>query len=124
MATDEGELQPAQLAALRTRLETLIGESRGLLKDDGGRSDTVVLDQSRVGRLSRVDAMQQQQMAAAGRRRAQLRLERLESALGRLADDPEDFGWCPECGEAIGVKRLMAVPDGIFCVPCQEARER
>lgn len=108
---------------LRGRMLAVLAEARAVLADPEGRAGTVELDQARVGRLSRMDALQQQQMAAAGRRRAEHRAERLQAALERLEDEPEDFGWCPECGEAIGWKRLWAVPDGVFCVPCQQARE-
>jgi DnaK suppressor protein len=120
--TDDGLSSEGQ-ARLAGRIAAVLEDARAVLADPEGRAGTVELDQARVGRLSRMDALQQQQMAAAGRRRAELRIERLEAALERLHDEPEEVGWCPECGEAIGWRRLWAVPDGIFCVPCQQARE-
>lgn len=76
----------------------------------------VELDQQSVGRLSRMDAMQQQAMSAAqeGRRRA--RLIAIEAALRRLEEG--EFGWCSECGDFIGTERLDLDPALMRCVDC------
>jgi hypothetical protein len=42
----------------------------------------------------------------------------IDAALGRL--ERGDFGICAECGEAIPVKRLEAIPWAAYCGPCQE----
>ncbi|WP_372837629.1 TraR/DksA family transcriptional regulator, partial [Phaeovulum sp.] len=52
----------------------------------------VELDQQSVGRLSRMDAMQQQAMAAAQDTRRYARIHALEAAIRRI--DCDDFGWC------------------------------
>lgn len=77
---------------------------------------------SAIGRLSRVDAMQQQQMSLEVRRQRQANLMRLERAL-KLIDDGE-YGTCPRCEEDISLKRLEALPDAIFCIDCADAVER
>ncbi len=117
----DDELTPAQLEELGEALDRLREDLTAVATDASGLSDTVVLDQSRMGRVSRMDALQQQQMAAAGQRRARQRLEGVAAALERLRDD--DYGWCPACGEAIGYRRLRAVPETVFCVPCLQQRE-
>jgi DnaK suppressor protein len=118
---DEG-LTPAQRQVLRNDLLKLSDELAVLLRDDTGLARTVVLDQSTVGRLSRMDAMQQQATAQAGLRRHALRLVRVRAALERMETDPEDFGWCPDCEESIGWRRLLAFPDAVLCVVCQGKR--
>jgi DnaK suppressor protein len=45
-------------------------------------------------------------------------LREVQGALRRL--DQGDYGVCHECGEAISVKRLDAVPWAKYCVSCQE----
>lgn len=122
MADDE--LTEEQLAEVRGRLDTVRAELRTLLADEAGLAGTVTLDQAAMGRVSRVDALQAQQMAKAAHRRAEARLKRVGAAIARFDDEPEDYPWCPECGEAIGYRRLMAVPESIFCVRCLEARGR
>ncbi len=76
----------------------------------------VTLDQQSVGRLSRMDAMQQQAMAEAQERSRKRDLVRIEMAERRLADG--DYGWCADCGEAIPDKRLAIDPMAEKCVRC------
>jgi DnaK suppressor protein len=80
----------------------------------------VQLDQTSVGRLSRMDAMQQQAMAAAQARRRAARLRALETALGRIETD--EFGWCEACGEPIPEGRLDVDPCVSRCVACAGGR--
>lgn len=103
----------AALVALRGELEQLLSLSR-----DGARP--VDLDEP-IGRLSRMDALQQQSMLAANRSAAQRRLQQVESALRRVESD--DYGLCLICGEPIGVGRLRAQPEAPLCVACQGRRE-
>lgn len=56
------------------------------------------------------------------RNRAQ-ELARIEAALHRLEENPEDFGLCLECEEEIAERRLAAMPYVEFCVDCQSARD-
>ena len=81
----------------------------------------MTLDQQSVGRVSRIDAIQQQQMAIANRAQATQELGRVERALARIDDG--DYGSCLECGEAIAVARLQAQPWASLCIDCQSARE-
>ena len=79
-------------------------------------SQPVELDQSRVGRLSRMDAMQAQAMSLETKRRREIQLTRIDSALQRLAND--EFGDCVRCGEAIESKRLDFDPSVLVCIEC------
>lgn len=115
-------LTSEERAALRAELGALAEELRRLIADEGGLTDTVTLDQTAVGRVSRVDALQQQAMAQAARARHEARLERVENAIARFDDDPESYGICADCDEPIPTGRLRAVPESVFCVRCIQAR--
>ena len=78
--------------------------------------EAVALDQSSVGRLSRMDAMQQQAMALATERRRAGSLARIEAALRRI--ESGEFGWCVQCGDPIPPGRLALDPATIQCVAC------
>lgn len=78
----------------------------------------VELDQSRVGRLSRMDALQDQAMSLETERRRQLELQRIDSALARLAEG--EYGYCVNCGEEIAARRLELDPAVPICVDCAE----
>ncbi|MCP4073367.1 MAG: TraR/DksA family transcriptional regulator [Hyphomicrobiales bacterium] len=77
---------------------------------------TVELDQQSVGRLSRMDAMQQQAMAEAMERTRQKDLVRINQAELRLSDG--DYGYCIECDSEIPDGRLAIDPMAERCVKC------
>lgn len=83
--------------------------------------DTVVLDQTRVGRLSRMDAMQSQAMNQEAQRRRSVEIERLENALHQL--DADDYGYCQLCDELISEGRLLLDPAASYCIKCAEKLE-
>ena len=82
----------------------------------------VELDQSKVGRLSRMDAMQGQAMAQAAVRRRHQQLQRIELALQKLEDDA--FGLCLLCDERINPRRLELDPTVLTCITCAEQSEQ
>ena len=111
-------MEPKETEQFKRKLLTLRSELRDLAEtlEDAGK--TVELDQARVGRLSRMDAMQGQQMALeAGRRRRQQLLD-IESAL-RLIESG-DYGYCAVCAEDIDVRRLHINPANTLCINCAE----
>ena len=86
-------------------------------------TETIELDQARVGRLSRAEAMQDHQMALEMARRREAMLVAIDEALDRVDEDPH-FGLCDDCGEPIAAERLALDPTQRCCVPCQSAREQ
>ena len=70
-----------------------------------------------IGRLSRMDAIQQQQMSLESKNRALLTLKQIEAALERVKDG--SYGVCLKCEEEISEKRLKARPESPFCTACQ-----
>lgn len=106
----------------RERLEALIGELQRTLEDSAESARPVELDQPAMGRVSRIDAIQQQKMTEANRASQRSRLSLARSALQRL--ESGDFGECLACGEEIGDRRLVARPESLYCVDCQRERER
>jgi len=98
-----------RLAAKRDELEELSRISQGARA-------TVELDQQSVGRLSRMDAMQQQAMAEAQERSRKRDLIRIEQAERRIREG--EYGYCSECGEEIADGRLAIDPMAEKCVSC------
>lgn len=89
-------------------------EVTDLLNSNAEDAAPVELDQSQQGRLSRIDAIQQQAMAAETQRRRQRDVHLLDAALKRL--DEGEYGYCVNCGEAIGTERLALDPATPFCI--------
>ena len=89
---------------------------RGLQETADEASGTVELDQTSVGRLSRMDALQGQAMSRERDRRRQLELQKIAAALRRI--EAGVYGDCVHCGEAIAIWRLDLDPAAPLCIVC------
>jgi RNA polymerase-binding transcription factor len=105
----------AELKLLLLKTKTELQQQEIEFKGDG---EPVKLDQSKVGRLSRMDAMQIQQMALEASRRRQQQLLKIETTLKRM--DSYDYGFCFHCDEAIDIRRLFIDPTNTHCIKCAD----
>ena len=108
-------MEPERILYFRKRLETLSKEVNEALNASKDSANVVELDTA-IGRLSRMDAMQNQQMALELRRRQENQLLRIKNALKRM--DQGRYGLCGKCKEPIAEERLEGSPDVIMCVQC------
>lgn len=102
--------------AFKSLLEEEAAELKALSQQSKDARAPVTLDQQSVGRLSRMDAIQQQSMDLAREERRQVRIKVIEAALKRIADD--DYGYCLVCGDDIPYERLKADPAATKCIDC------
>jgi DnaK suppressor protein len=102
----------------KTRLLEMQTELTNLDSISKQSTATVVLDQSSVGRLSRMDALQGQQMALEAERRRKQELSRIKAALNRIEND--EFGFCASCGDEIAIGRLDINPVVERCGKCSD----
>lgn len=109
------------IAKFKQQLITKREEILSLKETRDNAQATVELDQSCVGRLSRMDALQQQAMAQASQTSIDKLLKGIEAALVRC--DQGDFGICEMCDEPIAPKRLEFDPTVTHCIHCAEAIE-
>lgn len=107
-------LTPDQLQALRDELQrTLCRIERSIKANGNGRPE---LDQSAVGRLSRIEALQNQRVTQGLHDRERVQLEQVMSALQRL--DEGTYGLCTDCQTAIRFERLLVFPEARTCTGC------
>jgi len=118
---DPEELTTEQIEELHRDLLTL--------RDELGRQQERVADSTKavapddaIGRITRLDAMQQQGMAIEERRRRGVRLQQIAAALAAV--DNGEYGYCRRCDEPVGYRRLKAKPESPFCVTCAGGLER
>lgn len=111
---------PENIEELRAALLHRRDSLTGLSALSASSRDAVELDQSRVGRLSRMDALQQQEMAKASESQRTQQVARIDAALARIASG--DFGYCLDCGEEIAAKRLAVDPATPLCIDCASGR--
>ena len=115
------ELNVQQLACLNQKLLAQQSELGQLLKNKEADAQPVALDQSAVGRVSRIDAIQQQSMALANRANYLRRFKLVCKALKSI--ELNEYGYCQQCGELITYARLQLQPEVSFCIVCQTKSE-
>lgn len=103
-----------KLVALKNELQRI--ENTG---DDPAA--VVQLDQTKVGRLSRMDALQAQAMAQASGERRAAQLREIDAALRRIDDG--SYGDCERCDAPINPRRLDADPTARLCIDCASSAE-
>ena len=109
------------IAFFRRKLLEMQDELLELEQIGKSSAETVQLDQTRVGRLSRMDALQSQAMSQAANNRRQQELLAIKAALSRL--DNDEFGECPDCAEPIDPQRLELNPTVLRCIHCAAEQE-
>lgn len=107
------------LKTYRKRLLDMRAEVEALSKSTESARKPVELDQSAVGRLSRMDAIQVQAMQLETERRRGVELQRIDAALKRIDDG--HFGYCLVCDEDIQSRRLENDPTAPTCIDCAGA---
>lgn len=115
------DLTRSQRNELKGDLQVLRGELERFLVLSRESAAVVELDQTKIGRVSRMDAMQNQKMVEANRREAEMRLRLVKAALNRF--DRDEYGLCAECEEPVAFRRLKAKPEVRLCIGCQRELE-
>jgi DnaK suppressor protein len=100
------------------RLRTLRRQAEEAIESLQERDQPVELDQTVQGRVSRIDAIAQQQMARASKTRLLAELQRIDAAIARA--ERGVFGTCCRCAMAIEPRRLEADPTVALCMDCLE----
>jgi DnaK suppressor protein len=88
---------------------------------DNEKNKPVELDQARMGRLSRMDAMQQQAMSQATAHLVDTEYRRVRIALKRM--ESGEYGYCMNCDGEIAEGRLRVDPSLLTCISCARASE-
>ena len=109
-------LTDVQIAQFRDELERQLAKLEKSMTVTDEAMKTVELDQGAVGRLSRMDSLQNQSMAKGLRERESVKLALILGALRRL--DAGTYGVCTSCGAPVAAERLSVFPESGTCAPC------
>lgn len=102
-------------AVLKTAIEKKIKLTESAILDYKDMTQPIAPDVA-IGRISRMDAINNKSVMEAALREAEAKLKRLQAALQKIND--ADFGLCVKCGQPILLQRLMVMPDSVKCVKC------
>ena len=109
-------LTETQIADFRAELERQLAKLEKSMTVTDEALKTVELDQGAVGRLSRMDSLQNQSLAKGLRERENIRLALIQEALQRL--DAGTYGVCTACGDPVAAERLVVFPESGTCAQC------
>lgn len=108
MTDEERKEIREKIVAKQAQLQERIAEYRELTKP--------IAPENAIGRVSRMDAINNKSVNEAALRQAEKQHANLERALGRL--DEDRFGLCVRCGEKIPMGRIVLMPGATTCVRC------
>ena len=114
----KAEINFKHFKLLLVKLRDELMEAEQSWSDETG---TVELDQTRIGRLTRMDAIQSQQMALEAQRRRKILIRKIDAAWQRL--ESGDFGICSYCDTTIETERLEFDPTTVFCSECASTQD-
>jgi DnaK suppressor protein len=108
-------MTPDQKEHIRRRIESDLEAIAEQIAHLEAKINPIAPDCS-LGRLTRMEAMNEQEVNQRILDKTRLRQTRLRNALSRI--DSEMFGICIDCEEAIGFERMSIRPESVRCVAC------
>lgn len=69
-----------------------------------------------IGRISRMDAINNKSVIEAALRQAEIKLKNLQLVHANI--ESKDFGLCQKCQKPIPIGRILLMPQSRFCVNC------
>ncbi len=114
-ATIKFSMNDLERAEIKKIIEAQIGKISEEIKGLEESTRPIPPDNA-IGRLTRMEAINEKSIFEANLRQAKLRLERLKAALNRVYS--ENFGECFKCEEPIPMNRLRVLPESTICVNC------
>ncbi len=100
---------------LRQKIEAALAQTEDAVRGYEEMSAPVSPDDA-IGRVSRMDAINNKSVTEATLRQARTRLSKLQFALTQV--DDELFGFCSNCKQPIPEQRLLLLPESRHCVRC------
>ena len=114
-------LNATELVQIEKSIQNKIIEIKVQIQLAQTSSETVELDQTLAGRVSRIDAILQQKMAQSAVVRDTALLARLKQSIKEISNS--DYGVCVECDNPIPFQRMLVKPETKLCVMCQQLLE-
>ena len=100
---------------IKSRIEAEIAKTKLAIEDYTQLSKPIAPDDA-IGRVSRMDAINNKSVAEAGLTQAKMKLADLEYVQSEI--DKPNFGNCIKCKNPIPIARIMYMPQSRHCVNC------
>lgn len=103
------------LQEIKTRIAAEIEKTKNVIVEYEDMSQPVSPDNA-IGRVSRMDAINNKAVTEAALRQAKEKLSQLQMMVKKVGEP--GFGVCARCGNPIPIGRLLLMPQSTFCVRC------
>lgn len=110
-------MSPEELATLRQKIDETIRRTELDITRLEASTQPIGPENS-IGRVSRMDAINNKSVAEAGLRSARRKLDNLKKAARKIDEGEAGFGTCQRCRRPIASARLMFLPESTHCVRC------
>jgi DnaK suppressor protein len=100
---------------MREKIKNEITKTEKLIEEYKDMTQPVEPDAA-IGRISRMDAINNQSVTKASLRQAEDKLKKLHFVLSKVGED--DFGLCQRCQQPIPLGRILFRPESMHCVNC------
>ena len=108
-------MNPNDLKVVKQNIEAEIAITEGAILNYKELTKPIAPENA-IGRISRMDAINNKSINEAALKTAELKLKNLQVALSNI-NDP-DFGLCSRCAQEIPIGRILLMPQSRFCVHC------
>ncbi len=102
-------------AEIKEKINTEIEKTKKIIAEYKELSKPVAPDAS-IGRVSRMDAINNKSVTESALRQAEEKLNKLNFVLGEV--DSDNFGKCVQCNQPIPLGRILFRPESSHCVNC------
>ena len=109
------EMKPKELEEIRNMIELEIEKTQDSIEQYRELTKPIAPENA-IGRVSRMDAINNRSVTEAALRTAEKKLSGLRNILPKVGD--ADFGQCARCKQPIPIQRILLVPSSPFCVRC------
>jgi DnaK suppressor protein len=102
---------------IKKRILEELKKTEGLILDYK-ESTKPISPENAIGRVSRMDAINNKSVVEAALRKAEEKFNKLKLVLDKVND--ADFGLCMRCGNPIPIGRILLMPQSRNCVRCAQ----
>ena len=108
-------MKASEKSQIKIRIQDEIADAKDLIKDLEVLTQPIAPDDA-IGRISRMEAINNKSVNEHLLAKTKVRLNKLESSLSLI--EKEDYGICSSCKDPIPLGRLMMLPESEKCVNC------
>jgi len=107
----------SQLAAIQEMVKKEVAKTEKAIADYREMTAPIAPDDA-IGRVSRMDAINNKSVAEAALRTAESKLRGLIEIENKIGE--KDFGQCAKCKREIPIQRILLMPHIRYCVGCAQ----